>query len=92
MKQRIEPGGYCAIVARAARLPLAEVYRWTVREPLPRLPIPLREPDPDLLIDLAALVSRVYQLGRYESTLRHAAPIPETISLTPEDRAWVESQ
>jgi hypothetical protein len=92
MKQRIEPGGYYAIVARAARLPVAEVYRWTVREPLPHLPIPLREPDPDLLIDLAALVSRVYQLGRYESTLRHAPPIPETTSLTPEDRAWVESQ
>jgi hypothetical protein len=52
MKQRIEPGGYYAIVARAARLPLAEVYRWTVREPLPPLPIPLREPDPDPLIDL----------------------------------------
>ena len=92
MKQRIEAGGYYAIVARAARLPVAEVYRWTVREPLPHLPIPLREPDPDLLIDLAALVSRVYQLGRYERTLRHAKPIPETTSLTPEDRAWVESQ
>jgi hypothetical protein len=77
VKQRIEAGGYCAIVARAARLPVAEVYRWTVRKPLPPLPIPLREPDPDLLINLAALVSRVYQLGRYERTLRHAKPIPK---------------
>jgi hypothetical protein len=92
MKQRIEAGGYYAIVARAARLPLAKIYRWNVREPLRRLAIPLREPDPDLPIDLAALVSRVYQLGRYESTLRHAAPVPETTSLTPEDRPWVESQ
>jgi Protein of unknown function (DUF4058) len=89
MKQRIEPGGYYAIVARAARLPVAEVYRWTVREPLPRLPIPLREPDPDILIDLAALVSKVYELGRYERTLRHTAPVPETTSLTPEDLAWL---
>ena len=37
MKQRIEPGGYYAIVARGQRLPVAEVYRWTVRDPLPRL-------------------------------------------------------
>ena len=92
MKQRIEPGGYYAIVARGPRLPLAEVYRWTVRDPLPRLPIPLREPDQDILIDLAALVSRVYVLGRYERTLRHDAPLPESTPMTPENRARIESQ
>jgi Protein of unknown function (DUF4058) len=91
MKQRIEPGAYYAIVARGPRLPVAEVYRWSVRDPLPRLPIPLREPDPDILIDLAALVTPVYDLGRYARTLRHEAPLPETASLTSEDRTWVES-
>lgn len=91
MKRRIEPRAYYAIVARGARLPLAEVYRWTVRDPLPTLPIPLREPDPDVLIDLAALAARVYDLGRYARTLRHRSPLPETMSLTPEDRAWVQS-
>ena len=91
MKQRIEPGAYYAIVAHSARLPVAEVYRWTVRDPLPHLPIPLREPDPDILIDLAALVSRVYDLGRYARTLRRDLPLPETTVLGPGDRAWVES-
>jgi hypothetical protein len=92
MKERIEPGAYYAIVARGASLPLAEVYRWTVRDPLPRLPIPLRQPDEDILIDFAVLVDRVYDLGRYARTLQHDAPLPDTTSLTPEDRAWVESQ
>ena len=92
MKERIEPGAYYAIVARGARLPSAELYRWTVRDPLPRVPIPLREPDADILIDFAVLVDRVYDLGRYARTLRHDAPLPETTSLTPEDRAWVLSQ
>jgi len=91
MKERIEPGAYYAIVARGARLPVAEVYRWTVRDPLPRLPIPLREPDPDILIDLAGLVTRVYDLGRYGRTLRHDKPLPETAPLSPDDRAWVKS-
>jgi uncharacterized protein DUF4058 len=91
MKQRIEPGAYYAIVARGARLPVAEVYRWTVRDPLPGLPIPLRDPDPDIVIDLAALVTRVYELGRYARTLHHDLLLPETTPLTPEDRAWVES-
>ena len=66
---------------------MAEVYRWTVRDPLPRLPIPLREPDPDILIDLAALVSRVYDLGRYTARFAATLPSPETTALTPEDRA-----
>ena len=91
MKQRIEPCAYYAIVARGARLPVAEVYRWTVRDPLPSLPIPLREPDPDILIDLGPLVTRVYDLGRYARTLRPGMPLPETSSLTPEDRAWAAS-
>jgi hypothetical protein len=91
MKERIEPGAYYAIVARGARLPMAEVYCWTVRDPLPSLPVPLREPDADIPIDLAALVTRVYNLGRYERTLRHDHALPEAASLSPEDRVWVQS-
>jgi Protein of unknown function (DUF4058) len=91
MKERIEPGAYYAIVARGARLPLAVVYRWTVRGPLPRIRIPLRDPDPAVPIELAASVTRVDDLGRYARTLRHGPPLPETTSLTPDDRAWVES-
>ena len=91
MKQRIEPGGYYAIVARGPKHPLAEVYRWTVRDPLPSLPIPLREPDPDILIDLAALVTRVYDLGRYARTVRRDPPLPDTAQLNPDDRSWIES-
>jgi hypothetical protein len=91
-KERIDPGAYYAIVARGAKLPVAEVFRWSVRDPLPRIPIPLREPDADILIELGALVNRVYDLGRYARTLQYDPPLPETTSLTPEDRVWVEFQ
>lgn len=91
MKQPTAPGGYYAIVARGARLPLAEIYRWTVCDPLPRLPIPLAEGDADVVIDLGALATRVYDLGRYARTLRHDLPLPELAPLAVGDRAWVES-
>ena len=68
-----------------ARLLQAEVYRWTVRDGLPLIPIPLREPDPDILIDLATLVTRVYDLGRYARTLRRDQPLPEIAPLSPDD-------
>ncbi len=92
MKEQIEPGAYYAIVARGAMLPLAEVYRWSVRDPLPAIPIPLRAPDADIPIDVGVLVNRVYDLGRYARTLRHDTRLPEITSLTVEDRGWVESQ
>lgn len=44
-----------------------------------------------ILIDLGALVTQVYDLGRYARTLRRGFPLPETTALTPEDRAWAES-
>ena len=90
MKERLNPGAYYAIVAHGPRLPIAEVYRWTVRDHLPRLPIPLRDPDPNIIIDLSSLVTRVYDLGRYARTIRYNLPLPETTSLTPEDCAWVQ--
>jgi hypothetical protein len=91
MKRRIAPGGYYAIVARGARLPVAEVYRWSVRDALPRVPIPLLEPDPDVAIDLNVLVTGVYDLGRYARTIRREPSVPKGAPLAPEDHAWIES-
>jgi Protein of unknown function (DUF4058) len=91
MKQSIPPGAYYAIVARGPRLPLAEIYRWTVRDPVPGVPIPLANGDPDVVINLGGLTSRVYDLGRYARTIRCDQPLPESAPLSPEDRTWIES-
>jgi hypothetical protein len=90
VKQRLNPGHYYAILARGPNLPVAEVYGWSIRDPLPAIPIPLRAPDPDVSIDLGELVTRVYYLGRYGRTLRHDQPSPEVLPLQPEDRRWAE--
>lgn len=91
IKPLMEPGGYYAVVARASRSAVAEVYRWSVRDSLPPLPIPLQEPDGDVPIDLGLLVNRVYNLGRYAGTLRHDVPLPDSVPLNPDDRRWAES-
>ena len=70
---------------------MAEVYRWSVRDRLPVIPIPLRPPSPDIPIDLNELVGRVYDLGRYRRTLHHDRPLPETMSLPPGDREWAQA-
>jgi Protein of unknown function (DUF4058) len=91
MKQPLIEGNYYVIVARGPKLPLAEVYRRSVRDRLPTIPIPLRDPDPDVEIDLQELVNRVYDLGRYGRTLRYDQLLPESLPLHPDDRSWAAS-
>ncbi len=90
MKEPLRDGHYFVVVARGHTLPTAEVYSWSLRDRLPVIPIPLRPPDADVAIDLEELVGRVYDLGRYGRTLRHDQPLPQALSLHPEDKAWVE--
>ena len=91
MKKPLRRGHYFTIIARGANLPTAEVYSWTLRDPVPSIPIPLRPPDTDVFLDLQELVTRVYDLGRYSRTLHHDQPLPQTLALHPKDRAWAEA-
>ena len=91
MKSPLRKGHYFAVVARGDKLPTAEVYCWTLRDPLPSIPIPLCPPDADVSIELQELVGRVYDLGRYDRTLRHDEPLPQALPLQPNDQAWAEA-
>jgi hypothetical protein len=82
------PGDYFALVARANRRPDCDVYAWTVRQPLPAIPIPLRPPDPDVWISLAEVFALTYERGRYARSVDYSAPL--TVSLSDADLAWAQ--
>ena len=88
MDQLLPAGDYFAMVARADRRPDCDVFAWSVRDPLPVIPIPLLCPDPDVLVDLAPLFDFIYRGARYDLTIDYQAPL--TLPLAPEDRAWAE--
>ena len=79
-----------AVVDRAERRPDAEIYAWSLHDRLPRIPIPLDAPDPDVTLDLAAAYTEAYDRGRYARILRYDEPLPEFIA--PETRAWAEER
>jgi hypothetical protein len=76
---------YYAMVSRPATRPKADIWPLTLRETLPSLPIPLREGEPEPLIDLKAVLDRVYDEARYGDQIYDYTPEPQ---LSPADAEW----
>jgi hypothetical protein len=89
MGKTLPPGDFYAIVSRAADRASGDVYAWSIRRPLPAIPIPLEKPDPDILLDLAELFALAYQRGRYARLINYNKPLK--LPLRSEDREWAES-
>jgi hypothetical protein len=80
--------GYRVVVARGGQRPYADVYAFTVREPLPSIPIPLSPADDEPMVDLQAVVAAQYDTASYDLRLDYRVdPVPP---LEPEDAAWAD--
>jgi Protein of unknown function (DUF4058) len=88
MRSESPLGDFVAMVSRVERRPTAEVYTWSLRDPLPEIPVPLSLPDPDVWFALGHPFAMAYERGRYTKILKYEQPLPFTP--TPEDRAWAE--
>lgn len=85
----IEPlpkGDYYAFVSRAQKRNQSDVYVWSIRRKLPKIPVPLRAPDSDVVIDLSTLFATTYERGRYLRTLPYQKPLE--LPLAPDDLKW----
>jgi len=80
---------YLVSVNRATERYQFELYPVPLQRRLPRIGVPLREPDPDVVLDLQAVFTRCYDNGGYEDFVDYHRPPP--VSLSPEETAWLES-
>jgi len=83
------PADYLVCTRRPARPGGYEILRLTVRHPLPRLPIPLRAGEPDVVLDLAAAFTRAYDAGAYDLITDYTQE-PEP-PLSRADAAWADA-
>ena len=83
-------GDFYAFVSRRERRPKAEVHAWSIRRVLLKIPVPLKFPDPDVLLDLAGAFKMTFDRGRYDRSLRYDLPLPSTLSEA--DRAWAAAR
>ena len=76
-------------VSRDEQRPDCQVYSWMLADKLPVLPVPLRAPDADLLIDLAAVYNTAYDRGRFQKRIDYSGPPPS--QLTAQETAWAQT-
>ena len=87
MQKPLPPGDGYYVVSRFEQRPDSQVYAWTISHPLPTLPVPLRDPDPDLLIDLSEVYSTAYDRGRFQRRIDYRGATPP--HLHGEEISWV---
>jgi hypothetical protein len=90
MQRPLPPGEFFAIVARWEQRPDCQVYSWTLRHRLPTIPVPLKAPDPDLMVDLAAVYATAFDRGRYARAVSYGAPLD--LPVPDDDRRWAEAR
>jgi len=84
-REKVAP--YHVSTCRAERSDVLEYYPLPLRQRLPKIPIPLRETDPDAVLDLQALVDTAYDRGRYDDIDYARALEPPLQSA---DEVWVK--
>ena len=86
-RPRSSATAYCVCVKPGWDRLNARYYPLVLRERLPGIEIPLRRDEQPLVIDLQALVDRVYRKGRYASLDYREPCVPP---LEGEDAAWAD--
>ena len=88
MGKPLPTGDYYAFVSRGPKRPDSEVYVWTIRDPLPMIPVPLSKPDPDVVADLGSVFNTAYDRGRYGRLIDYGGTPAALRSHA--SRAWVQ--
>lgn len=77
---------YRIIVSRVQQRPQAHLYAFTVRDPIPACPVPLRAKGGEATLNLQNLLPALYEQAGYDLRINyHVEPTPP---LSPADTAW----
>jgi hypothetical protein len=89
LERPVPSAPYYVTLSRVDRRPYVEVWPVQLREKLPTVPVPLLEPDPDVPLNLGAVVARVYERGGYAVLIDYSQP--PCPPLSDEDATWLDA-
>lgn len=80
---------YRILVSRRNRRPLAQLYAFTVRQEIPKFPLPLQLGDTEPLVDLQSLLIGVYERAGFDLAVDYSRQLPGTDFLRSTARACI---
>ena len=89
LERPVPAAPYYVTLSRVERRPTVEVWPIQLADKLPVLPVPLLEPDPDVALDLGAVVGRVYERGGYAVLIDYQQPPPPP-PLSETEARWLD--
>ncbi len=78
-------------LSRSGKPQRVHVWPLRIQDALPVLPVPLSKADPDVSLDLGAVVRAVYEKAGYRVRIDYDKPPPKP-DLSVEDQGWVEDR
>lgn len=78
---------YLISISRPRQRREVELYAVPLRDRLPRCRIPLRPPDPDVVLDLPAVFTHCYDVGGYDLLIDYSQLPP--VPLREEEKVWL---
>jgi hypothetical protein len=83
------PSTYRILLSRSQQRPKADLYGLTLQQALPTVPIPLKPGDPDVIVNVQDVFSRVYEKARYRTRIDYHQPLPPP-KLAEAEQQWVD--
>lgn len=80
---------YSIIISRAWQRPQASVYFFGIRDPIPRIPVPLRRNETEPILDINHLLHEIYERVGYQRVINYREPADPP--LKGQDAAWVNA-
>jgi hypothetical protein len=81
---------YCIYMHRLSQRPKILAWEFTLRHPLPQIPVPLSEGDPDVPLNLQSAFTSLYDRLGYSMRVPYDQPLVPP--LRPDDEPWVRDQ
>ena len=81
------PSDYRILVSRADQRPTADLYGFSLQQPIPPFPVPLLPGEEEPILDLQPLLRRIYEKGRYHLAIDYRQPLIPALSEP--DQNWV---
>jgi Protein of unknown function (DUF4058) len=84
-----ETSDYRIVVSRASDRPIADLYAFGLRDPIPNFLLPLKPDDPELAVELQPILLGVYNRGSYDFRINYQKPVSPP-KLAEADQQWVD--